>query len=747
FISVAPNQTSGKTSGLHNDVQSSRSQVNICDEEADDGAESDEEELSGLPIIESDEYYEEYETSDEETSEDEDYIQPAVTHERPNYHVYSNMEGPDIVSNRRMTPPPAKYSGDPNSITIGTNFSKGKKEINDAISRWSAQRGRGYYVKESNKKTWVAECLTRKHDYSVERRHGIDCNWRIRVSLNNETNYWKVVVWCPEHNCHGVNNRGNDMNVSQSLVAHVIADTIRESPNYEIKNIQRDVQREYGVQIGKKKASDGKRVAMNMVYGDWESNFRELPSYMKALQDSNDGTKVRWKFHKVDGRVPITKKIFRYVFWSFGATRPTFNHSPPVVTVDAMHLRGAYKGKGIVAMVQTANGRIVPVAYAIIDEESTHSWYWFLKYLKTFILRRRVTCIISDRHKGILAAVDKLDEKFPGWGVHRYCILHVRANLLSKIKKTKGVKSQSWMVATKIQQRKYRDAWDALQNISEAACNWLRKLPIEKWTLFGDGFYRWGITTSNNAESYNNVLRCDRLLPIRAFVQATHEKAVKIFDEERTKSQYWGKVLAPIHMEKYERYRLRAWKHTVKKFRSDEFKYSVRTAIRGPGYGGNKHTVRFGECKCTCGKWETYRIPCSHAMAVAAIIEYDSMDLVAPYYTTAGWQQQFSGDLNPVDDDMWSGNVEWQLLPDDSRMVHHSGPGRKRFLRRKGAMDYANRKGRRGPSCSRCGSLDHIITGCKISRPPSDRVPTNMIYDLYGLHGNPSSDDDHEDDD
>ncbi|XP_071722298.1 uncharacterized protein [Rutidosis leptorrhynchoides] len=597
------------------------------------------------------------------SSEDEDYIEPVGTYVPPNYHVYSSMEGPDIVANRRMTTAPTKYSGDPNSITIGTNFSKGKKEINDAITRWSTQRGRGYYVKESNKKTWVAECITRKPGYSKERSHDIDCNWRIRVSVDSEIDFWKVVVWYPEHNCHGVNTRGNDMNVSQSLVAHVIADAIRDSPNYDIKSIQQDVQRVYGVQIGKKKASDGKRIAMNMVYGDWESNFRELPSYMKALQDSNDGTKIQWKFRKVDGRVNMTKKIFR------------------------------------------------------------------------------VTCIISDRHKGILAAMEKLDEKFPG-----YCILHVRANLLSKMKKIKGLKSCSWAVGTKIQPRKYRAAWEALQNKSEAACTWLSKLPIEKWTLFEDEFYRWGITTSNNAESYNNVLRCDRLLPIRAFVQATHEKAIKIFDQEQTKSSYWGKVIAPKPMEQFERYRMRARNHKVKKIRSDEFKYSVRTALHGPGSGRNKYTVRFGQCKCTCGKWETYRIPCSHAIAVAATIEYDLMDLVAPCYKTEGWKKQFGGELNPVDDSLWPRNVQWQLLPDDTRMIHHSGPGRKRLLRQKGAMDYANMKGRRAPTCSRCGSFDHIITGCKKSHPPSGRLPINMIYDLYRLHGNPSSDDDHDND-
>ena len=114
--------------------------------------------------------------------------------------------------------------------------------------------------------------------------------------------------------------------------------------------------------------------------------------------------------------------LFRYVFWHFGATLPTFQNSRPVITVDATHLRESYKGKAIVAIVKTANNRVVPVAYAIIDEESNHSWFWFLKYLKKYVLQDTFTCIISDRNTGILSAMEKLDRKFPNWGVHR-CLL------------------------------------------------------------------------------------------------------------------------------------------------------------------------------------------------------------------------------------------------------------------------------------------------------------------------------------
>ncbi|XP_071721997.1 uncharacterized protein [Rutidosis leptorrhynchoides] len=158
---------------------------------------------------------------------------------------------------------------------------------------------------------------------------------------------------------------------------------------------------------------------MNQLYGDWETNFRQLPGYMRALENCRDGTIMQWKFRKEDGIVHSRRKIFRYVFWHFGATRLTFQHNHPVVTVDATHLRGAYKGKAIVAVVKTANDRVVPVVYAIIDEESNLSWYWFLKYLKLYVLQDTFTCIISDRNSGILSAIAKLDTKFPNWGVNR----------------------------------------------------------------------------------------------------------------------------------------------------------------------------------------------------------------------------------------------------------------------------------------------------------------------------------------
>ncbi|XP_071724091.1 uncharacterized protein [Rutidosis leptorrhynchoides] len=540
---------------------------------------------------------------------DEDYIVPRVA----DYHVFSIMDGPDEITNRRMPTCPELYNGDPSTIKLGTHFSN-KEELQGAVAIWSTRRGAEHRTTLSDKTRWAAECINRPNRRTNAPFNSTVCNWRIRALYKSEYRTWQITVWCDGHNCDGANNERDDRNISQNHVAYVITSKIRERPNYPIKSIIDDCEAVFGCRIGRKKALDGKRVALNRVYGDWETNFRQLPSYMRALEQCNDGTKVQWKFKKEDGVVNSRRKIFRYVFWHFGATKRTFEHSHPMVTVDAMHLKGAYKGKAIVALVKTANLRVVPVAYAVIDEESTHSWYWFLKYLKIYVLQDSFTCIISDRHSGILSATVKMDTKFPNWGVHRYCMEHVRANMIASVPKKKGLYGLCWAVSTALDQEQYTKAWTELIQTSPHAATYLQHIPLEKWTLFQDGFYRWGITTSNDAESYNNVLRGDRFLPIRALVQATHAKAMAIFTDEIAKI---NKLRYPLAERPY-----RTFQDNTMRAR----RYDVSLYPNCPD-----RTFRV---------WDTYRIPCSHAMAVGKALGVRRLDLVHSCHTWDGSSQR-----------------------------------------------------------------------------------------------------------
>ncbi|XP_071725291.1 uncharacterized protein [Rutidosis leptorrhynchoides] len=579
-----------------------------------------------------------------DASLDEDYIVPPVR----DYHVFNNMDGPNEVTNRRIPGAPELYNGDPNNIKLGMHFSN-KKELNGAIAIWSTRMGREVRTTKSDKVTWAVECVNRPNKRTKQPYDGIICQWKARALFRSEYRTWQITVWCDGHNCEGAENDREDRNISQGHVAYVIMGKIRDKPNYPIKAIVEDCEAAIGCKIGRKKAWDGKRVAMNQVYEDRETNFRQLPGYMRALQNFRDGTKVQWKFKKEDGIVHSRRKIFRYIFWHFSATRLTFEHSHPVVTVDATYLRGSYKGKAIVAVVKTANDRVVPIAYAIIDEESNHSWYWFLKYLKLHVLRHTFTCIISDRNSGILSATAKLDTKFPNCGVHRYCMEHIRANMLSNVPKKAGLYALSWTVGTELDEAKYNQAWTDLIELSPSAAMYLQRIPLQKWTLILDGFYRWGTTTSDDVESYNNVLRGDRYLPIRAFVQATHAKVMAIFVDEMSKINRYRYALVEKPMAKFEANKLRSRRYDVSLYPNAPGRvFNVKAPPMHFGVAGNEHTVQFDMGSCSCLHWNTYRIPCSHAMAVAKELHVRRLDLVHTCYTRAGWRQQFSGVFAPL---------------------------------------------------------------------------------------------------
>ncbi|KAL4555228.1 hypothetical protein LXL04_037839 [Taraxacum kok-saghyz] len=104
----------------------------------------------------------------------------------------------------------------------------------------------------------------------------------------------------------------------------------------------------------------------------------------------------------------------------------------------------------LIAVTKDANNNILPVAYAIVDEETTHSWCWFFYQFRHFVAEDGQLCVISDRHKGIIHAMENLDEWKEPFAYHRFCLRHVRSNLMKSYKNSlnnEGV----YRIVTKLQ--------------------------------------------------------------------------------------------------------------------------------------------------------------------------------------------------------------------------------------------------------------------------------------------------------
>ncbi|KAL0406370.1 UNVERIFIED_CONTAM: hypothetical protein Slati_3950900 [Sesamum latifolium] len=202
----------------------------------------------------------------------------------------------------------------------------------------------------------------------------------------------------------------------------------------------------------------------------------------------------------------------------------------------------------LIAAAMDGNQQVLPLAYAIVDDESSSSWKWFLQQLSRHVIRgRRGVCLISDRHPGIIKAVREGSDFMSLHGAHRYCLRH----FLDQINK-------------------------------------------EKWTASHDGGWRTGILTTNMSECINGVLKGARRLPLTAIVEITLKRTANHFLTREAKShailrniQLWTNFAYKM----FNQWHQKSIEHTVTKYNYRQQSASVVTR-RHSGYELHTHVVK-----------------------------------------------------------------------------------------------------------------------------------------------------------
>ena len=185
----------------------------------------------------------------------------------------------------------------------------------------------------------------------------------------------------------------------------------------------------YTYTISYKKAWLGRTKAIKILFGDWDESYKKLPTYLNALKAINPGTVVEQVLTPANkpGEVHL-----QYLFWAFKPCIEGFRYCPPVICIDGTHLYGKYKRKLLVAVGCTFGGNLLPLAFALVDEETTDAWSRFIFHLRTKVVPGRPDLtLISDRGQGILSAVQHFWETpIAGQpvGYHRWCLRHVCSN-------------------------------------------------------------------------------------------------------------------------------------------------------------------------------------------------------------------------------------------------------------------------------------------------------------------------------
>ncbi|XP_042752114.1 uncharacterized protein LOC122194880 [Lactuca sativa] len=359
------------------------------------------------------------------------------------------------------------------------------------------------------------------------------------------------------------------------------------------------------------------------------------------------------------GESNVDKVEFRCVFWVFGPSVNEFVHCRPIVSIDATHLYGKYKGKMMIAMGVDGNNQIFPLAFAIVENESYSSWYWFLNHVKKHVVKERDDiCLISDRHSGILK------------DLYRYCLRHFVNNFHDKFRNS-HLKVLAYRAGSQNQVRKFNSVMDEIGKLNAQARQWLEEHSLCRWTLAHDGGRHYGLLTTNMSEIFNSVLKGARFLPITPCVKLTFYRLVHYFDVRRSlgpTAQANGDVFTPYVV--------------------------VVTQKRK-----NMQVVDLEKKTCTCGKWEIHKYPCSHVLSACAYLSLNTSQYIQQYYSIFEYSATWASDFFSVPHEAyWPETSIRGMLPNSE--LKRKERGRPRSTRLRNGMDI--KEGKKANICGLC---------------------------------------------
>ncbi|XP_023744000.1 uncharacterized protein LOC111892169 [Lactuca sativa] len=459
---------------------------------------------------------------------------------------------------------------------------------------------------------------------------------------------------------------------------------IKEQSSISIPALRVEIAETLSYTPSYKKLWVGKQKAIEHVFGNWEESYVALLKYLGALQKFNPGTIVELC---VSRSIDVNEVEFRRVFWAFAPSIKGFHYFRPVISIDGTHLYGKNKGKMLIAMGVDGNNQILPLAFAFVENESYDTWDWFLSHAKNHVVKdREGICLISDRHGGILKAVN---EHGSPW----YCLRHFINNFYDKFRNSE-LKALAYRAGSQNQIRKFNYIMEEIRKLNPRAREWLESHPPNRWTLAHDGGRRYRLLTTNLSEIFNSVLKGARFLPITACVQLTFYRMVHYFDVRfplGCSSQANGDTHTPHVVVKQVALMAKASAHSLRSFNREKGIFELITQR-----GRNVQVVNLEQKTCTCGKWEAFKYPCSHVLSACAKLSLNSCQYVDKCYSIEYYCATWASEFSPLPHEAY-----WRQLPFNELLPNlellRNKKGRPRSTRLKNGIDI--KEGRNANIC------------------------------------------------
>ena len=262
--------------------------------------------------------------------------------------------------------------------------------------------------------------------------------------------------------------------------------------------------------------------------------FTVLPAWADQVMRKNPASDIHIETDSAN--------CFKYLYMCLAASKHGWPYCRPVIVVDGSALKSRFGGMLLAACGHDANGSIFPLAFGIVPSESNESWKWFFEKLRDSIGTRESLAIVADRHKGIEYAANLV---YPdaAFGI---CVQHLAANLKTRYKDFKGPlktyfdgASRSYLLS------EYHRHMESIRGRNPDMHRYLVEADPTKWSRAYFNGRRYAIMTTNIAESFNNVDRKARLMPVGFLVEWLRELLQRWFVDRREEALKLTSKLAP----------------------------------------------------------------------------------------------------------------------------------------------------------------------------------------------------------
>ncbi|RYR55311.1 hypothetical protein Ahy_A06g030551 [Arachis hypogaea] len=171
---------------------------------------------------------------------------------------------------------------------------------------------------------------------------------------------WVIRRYNGSHTCTRATISQDHSKLDSITIAEAIKPLVEADPSLKVKSVIAEVQSKFNYTVSYRKAWLAKQRAVEKIFGGWEASYEALPIWFEAMCHKEPSAVVHFETmpaYQGDDLVADIRVLHR-VFWSY------------------------------YPFSQDDNNNIVPIAFAIVEGETSDAWHFFLSNLRQYVTYR-----------------------------------------------------------------------------------------------------------------------------------------------------------------------------------------------------------------------------------------------------------------------------------------------------------------------------------------------------------------------